>query len=104
MLNWTPHEILSIPSDDEIAEMEATELVELYAAREEAIRNSNKDPFRYGFKFKHWQKVWDELVVRNEALVLGGNRSSKTQFGAYSVVKAAMEKPCFYHHVLCPKF
>ena len=74
MLNWTPHEILSIPSDDEIAEMEATELVELYAAREEAIRNSNKDPFRYGFKFKHWQKVWDELVVRDEALVLGGNR------------------------------
>ena len=93
MLNWTPHEILSIPSDDEIAEMEATELVELYAAREEAIRNSNKDPFRYGFKFKHWQKVWDELVVRDEALVLGGNRSSKTQFGAYSVVKAAMENP-----------
>ena len=39
MLNWTPHEILSIPSDDEIAEMEASELVELYAAREEAIRN-----------------------------------------------------------------
>lgn len=93
MLNWTPHEILSIPSDDEIAEMEASELVELYAAREEAIRNSNKDPFRYGFKFKHWQKVWDELVVRDEALVLGGNRSSKTQFGAYSVVKAAMENP-----------
>jgi hypothetical protein len=54
--------------------MEASELVELYAAREEAIRNSNKDPFRYGFKFKHWQKVWDELVVRDEALVLGGNR------------------------------
>jgi len=74
MLNWTPHEILSIPSDDEIAEMEASELVELYAAREEAIRNSNKDPYRYGFKLDHWHKAWEQLYNVNEILCLGGNR------------------------------
>jgi len=93
MLNWTPHEILPIPTDEEIASMEVEDLIALHTSREEAVRNANKDPFRYGFKFAHWKKVWDELVEKDEALVLGGNRSSKTQFGAYSVVKAAMENP-----------
>ena len=92
MFNWTPHEILGIPTDDEIAEMDAKELVELYSAREEAIRNSNKDPFRYGFKFKHWQKVWDELVVRDEALVLGGNRCLAPEQEIYDPVLMVSRK------------
>jgi hypothetical protein len=73
-MNWTPHEILGIPTDDEIAEMDAKELVELYSAREEAIRNADKDPFRYGFKLEHWFKAWEQLDNVNEILVLGGNR------------------------------
>jgi hypothetical protein len=87
MLNWTPHEILSIPSDDEIAEMEASELVELYTAREEAIRNSNKDPYHYGFKFTHWRKAWGELENKDESLVLGGNRCLAPEQEIYDPIK-----------------
>lgn len=93
MLNWTPHPILSIPTDEDISLMDAEELIALYSAREEAIKNAEKDPFRYGFKLPHWQKVWEQLNEVDEALILGGNRSSKTQIGAFSVVKAAIENP-----------
>jgi hypothetical protein len=93
MLNWTPHPILSIPSDEDISLMDTEELIELYNSREEAIKNADKDPYRYGFKLDHWHKCWDQLENVNENLVLGGNRSGKTAFGSYSVVKAAIENP-----------
>lgn len=93
MLNWTPHPILDIPSDEEIAMLTPEELVKLHATREEAIRNSINDKFRYGWVFENWMKVEEYLRDRNEALISGGNRSGKTQFGAYAVVKAAVENP-----------
>ena len=93
MLNWTPHEILPIPTDEDIAVMEAEDLIALHTSREEAIRNAEKDPFRYGFKLEHWFKAWEQLDEVNEILCLGGNRSGKTAFGSYSVVRAAIENP-----------
>jgi len=90
MLKWTEHPVLPIPTDEEICLMTPEELMEIHQIREEAIRNAIKDPFRYGWKFENWRKLEKCLETRNEALISGGNRSSKTQVGAYFVVKAAI--------------
>jgi hypothetical protein len=74
MLTWTPHPLLSVPTDDEIAVLTPDELVKLHDVREEAIRNSVNDKFRYGWIFKNWRKVEEYLADRNEALISGGNR------------------------------
>lgn len=90
---WTPHKLLTPPTDDEIAILEPGELIEIHRVREEAIRNEARDKYRYGFKFDNWKKLEHHLSTRSEALVSGGNRSSKTQVGAYFTVKAALENP-----------
>jgi hypothetical protein len=48
---------------------------------------------QYGWIFENWTKVKHYLKDRNEALISGGNRASKTQIGAYFIVKAAVENP-----------
>lgn len=92
-MTWTPHPMLPIPSDEELAVMQPEEVAELYSAREEAIRNSINDKYQYGWIFENWRKVEHYLKDRNEALISGGNRASKTQIGAYFIVKAAVENP-----------
>jgi hypothetical protein len=92
-MEWTPHKLLPIPTDEEIAVMEPQELIELHRLREEAIRNEARDRYRFGFKFENWHKLEEQLSHRSEALVSGGNRSGKTQVGAYFTVKAALENP-----------
>lgn len=93
MLTWTKHPILPIPTDEEVSVMTPDELAQYYALREEAIRNSINDKYRYGFIFDHWKRVEQELEKHSEALISGGNRASKTQIGAYLVVKAAVNNP-----------
>lgn len=85
--------MLPVPTDEEIAELSPDELVKIHEFREEAIRNSINDKYRYGWIFENWKKVEHYLADRNEALISGGNRSGKTQFGSYAVVKAAVENP-----------
>ena len=93
MLKWTPHPILPVLTDEEMSQMTPNEVLGYYTKREEAIANSVKDKFRYGHKFPNWEKVIEQLETHNEALISGGNRSSKTQFGSYLTVKAAIENP-----------
>jgi hypothetical protein len=90
-MKWTPHEILPIPTDEELAEMEPRELIQLHEAREQAIANALNDPYRYGFRLPHWDRAETQLAEVDEILALGGNRSGKTQWGAFSVVRAAIE-------------
>ena len=90
-MNWQEHPILIPPTDEEMAVLDADELLELHRIYHEAISNSETDPYRYGFKLPHWRKAEDQLSVLDELLALGGNRSGKTRFGAYCVVRAAME-------------
>jgi hypothetical protein len=92
MLNWTPHEILPIPTDEDIAVMEAEDLIALHTSREEAIRNADKDPFRYGFKLEHWFKAWEQLDEVNEILCLGGNRCLAPDQEIYDPVFQAYRK------------
>lgn len=73
--------------------MKPEQLASLYDIYHQAIENSQRDPYRYGFKLPHWKKAEELLGEFNELLVSGGNRSSKTTWAATAVVKAAMENP-----------
>lgn len=90
---WRKHAILTPPTDEEMAVMEAADLVELHRIYHEAIENAEKDPYHYGFRLPHWEKAEEQLKEVNEILALGGNRSGKTSWGSYCVVKAAVENP-----------
>ena len=92
-MQWRKHPILLPPSDDEVALMEPDDLIELHRIYHEAIDNAEKDPFRYGFRLPHWEKAEEQLAQVSEVLALGGNRSGKTAWGSYCVVKAAIENP-----------
>jgi len=73
-MQWRKHPILQPPSDDEVALMEPDDLIELHRVYHEAIENSEKDPFRYGFRLPHWEKAEEQLSQVSEVLALGGNR------------------------------
>lgn len=93
MLTWAKHPVLRPPSDEMIAKMSDKELLEIYEIYHEAIKNAQEDPLRYGFTIEPWEDA-DKLMDRfDEVLVFGGNRASKTVYGARSVVKAAIENP-----------
>lgn len=92
-MKWTPHKLLPIPTDEEIAILDPDELIQIWQTREEAIANEARDKYRFGFKFDNWALLEKHFEDVDEALVSGGNRSSKTQVGAYFTVKAAIENP-----------
>ena len=73
-MKWRTHQILSPPTDDEIALMEPEELVELHRVYHEAVDNAERDPYRYGFRLPHWAKAEEQLSEVNEIVALGGNR------------------------------
>jgi len=73
--------------------MDPQALANLWSVYHEAIENAERDPYRYGFKLPQWNDGHELLELFNEQLVSGGNRSSKSQYAASSVVKAAMLNP-----------
>ena len=90
-LNWERHEVLKPPTDGEMAQMSPEDLIRLHTLYHEAIGNSRRDPYRYGFKLPHWKDAEELLSSHSELLVSGGNRSGKTTWAAHAVVKAAVE-------------
>jgi len=92
-MKWTPHPLLPIPSDEEFAAMDAEEIIAYHRLHHETINKAALDPYRYGFRLPHWKKAEEALEEVNEILALGGNRSGKTAWGAYCVVRAAIENP-----------
>jgi hypothetical protein len=73
-MNWRKHQILTPPTDEEVALMDPSELMEIHRIYHEAIENADKDPYRYGFRLPHWEKAEEQLQEVNEILALGGNR------------------------------
>ena len=92
-LDWTPHPLLKIPSTDEQINMGASRLLEYWERREGAIDREREDPFRYGTELPHWKKVDDILEEKAELLLLGGNRSGKTEIIAKRVVQSLVANP-----------
>lgn len=95
-MTWQDHPVLKPPTSEELALMEPEQVLRLHTSFHAAIRNAANDPLHCGFKMPHWDKA-DELVTgedaTNELIVLGGNRSGKTIYGAQSVIRAAISNP-----------
>lgn len=92
-LKWKKHPILTPPTPDEISRMAPEKVAELWEIYHEAIENSERDPYRYGFILPNWKYADDLLGGFNEILISGGNRSSKTTWAARAIVRAAIENP-----------
>lgn len=93
MLTWTPHPLLEIPSKEEQLAMGADRLMQYYSSREEAIERERDDPFRFGTELDHWKMADEELKTHGQLLVLGGNRSGKTELISKRVVQSAVANP-----------
>lgn len=90
-LTWRPHPVLKPPSEAEIARMAPDALVSLWETYHEAIDNAATDPYRYGWVLPHWEKAEEYFHKYRTLLVLGGNRSAKTEFSARAVVRSSFE-------------
>lgn len=62
--------------------------LELLQLREDRIKAELADPCRYGVELDHWKNA-DEMLSRfDECLILGGNRSSKSEYAARRMAQA----------------
>jgi hypothetical protein len=61
--------------------------------REELIALEAADPFRHGYIPPIWRRASELLEKHRELLVLGGNRSGKTEWAAKEVIKTMYSKP-----------
>lgn len=86
------HPILPNPSLDErllmIKNVGPQKVMELFLHREQRAKAELDDPYRYGLELESWQAADDVLNRFNEILVLGGNRSGKTNWAAKRIVQA----------------
>ena len=92
-LNWTPHPVLKIPPREEQGALGAENLLKLWERREEAIEFELDDPFRYGYEPEYWNRADRELSSHEEILIMGGNRSGKSEMAAKRVVECLVNNP-----------
>jgi len=97
VLKWDPHPILSaeVPTNDEIAEMDAETLLFIHKTYHDAIANERRDPLRYGHVPQHWKDL-EGLLGRDEvseAWVFGGNRSGKSRSASWLVMQSLLANP-----------
>jgi hypothetical protein len=92
-LQWTPHPILGVPSKEEQIAMGPDRLIEYFERREAAITREREDPFNFGVELPHWKLADEQLKDHGELLILGGNRSGKTEYAAKRVVQALCANP-----------
>jgi len=80
---------VNIFSDEEmvaIADQHGTEfLLKQLQERERVIQMAKDDPLRYGIKLDPWKDADRLLEEYDELLILGGNRSGKTEYAARTV-------------------
>jgi hypothetical protein len=103
-MKFTTHPILKGPSPEEIKKLCFNEdgstkpeglkaLVEMHRLHEDAVANADEDPLNFGVSLEGWMYADKMLEDYDTLMIFGGNRSSKTEYGARSVVKAAIENP-----------
>jgi hypothetical protein len=68
-------------------------LLERLRKRKEFIEEMDRDPLRHGWEPFMWKDARELLAVKSEGVLLGGNRSTKTEFAAKDVVRDLVEKP-----------
>ena len=79
--------------------MGAEALFDFYQKREDAIYAEKTDPFHNGYEPEHWAMADEEFAKTDELVILGGNRSGKSEFASKRVVKCINDIP--EANVLC---
>jgi hypothetical protein len=95
-MKWTKHPVMDdlIPSRREMLAMGPEKTLELWQKREDAIRRSEEDPYRYGFEIDEtWGLADEQLRTHGEILIAGGNRAAKSSYCAKRVVQSLVENP-----------
>jgi len=96
-LIWTPHPVLPIPDDAMMLKEGWYEnpqgLYDYNLKREDIIQGMIDDPFRNGQELPQWIKADLLLKEKNELLIQGGNRSSKSEYCGKRCVQAAVNNP-----------
>lgn len=99
----TPHPLLKpIPMDwikgyvmvdGKVDASRAAEVYSKIQEREETLKLAEEDPLNHGFPLEPWEHAEESLESHSTTMIYGGNRSSKTEFSARCVVKAALSNP-----------
>lgn len=91
----TDHPTIPKISDErmvEIAQKKGLKFLQQFLEkREMTIERVNHDPLRYGVRLQSWDDCDKLLENYEEVLVLGGNRSGKTEYAAYKTAKTISE-------------
>jgi hypothetical protein len=86
-----PHPIIETPTEEwlrkAVAKLGADEIGRRLTNRDVRVAAELDDPFRYAHEPDHWKAADEVLNDRDEALVLGGNRSGKTEWAARRVAQ-----------------
>ena len=85
------HPVLALPSRRQAKAMGEKELKKLLDEREELIRLERFNPYYHGYEPDHWGKADRLREEGSELLILGGNRSGKSEYAAKAVVKTLVE-------------
>ena len=81
------HPVYPVPSREQL-NSNPDGVSQYLVERNKRIEYEKNDPYRYGYEPEIWKKVdglWNKGC--NEALILGGNRSSKSEYAAKLAVK-----------------
>jgi phage terminase large subunit-like protein len=88
----TPHPVMQVDLDL-LEKLGPDEGWKYLKTREELIAREASDPFRYGYIPPVWKRASELIDKHRELLVLGGNRSGKTEWAAKEVIKTMYNKP-----------
>jgi phage terminase large subunit-like protein len=89
----TDHPVIRMPTREELARLGHEKGWQFLQKREELIAREKTDPLRYGYVPPIWTKASELLEQHRELLVMGGNRSGKTEWAAKEVVARLQRKP-----------
>jgi len=96
-LVWTPHPLEPAPTKEQILAARTPEQMKALAAwhdaREKRIEQAERDPLNHGYEFETWAEADFLFEDQNQVFIFGGNGSSKSAYGARTVVRAAVENP-----------
>lgn len=98
---WTPHPVLAIPAREQVraladrvgAEEAQRQLAAWHAERERKIRLEVQDPLRHGFETANRLRLRQLLTTHDEVLVMGANRSGKTEDATWYAVDDMANRP-----------
>ena len=82
-----------VAPDGKVLRGRVVEIHQKILDREATIKLAEGDPLNHGFQLEHWGHAEDKLKSCLSVMCLGGNRSGKTEWGARTIVKAAIDNP-----------